>query len=220
MLAALQSPIDSGASREGAVPGIGGIGRYYVTPNIAITGELSGFRSPTSRCRANRRRSAATATANSTSTHAQLHEQLRRAGRLSRPNLGYRLVKNDIPLTPARSSSRASTSTPSPASPALQRATRRGSTLRPSPCVTRHHFLLTPSDVLFVRWDELRAMRGVRRRAVPSSPRYARKRVRSTAVPDRSARYARQRRQSRRSAPAFHRACSPRSLCCRRRSDL
>ncbi len=45
VLAALQSPIDNEFIHAKApVPSIGGIGRYYFVPNIAITGELSGFR--------------------------------------------------------------------------------------------------------------------------------------------------------------------------------
>lgn len=45
VLAALQSPIDSEFIHAKApIPGIGGIARVYVTPNIAVTGELSGFR--------------------------------------------------------------------------------------------------------------------------------------------------------------------------------
>ena len=45
VLAALQSPIDDEFIHAKApVPSIGGIGRYYIAPNIAITGELSGFR--------------------------------------------------------------------------------------------------------------------------------------------------------------------------------
>ena len=45
VLAALQSPIDDEFIHAKApVPAIGGIGRYYIAPNIAITGELSGFR--------------------------------------------------------------------------------------------------------------------------------------------------------------------------------
>lgn len=45
VFAGLQSPIDDEYIHATApVPGIGGIGRYYIVPNIAITGELSGFR--------------------------------------------------------------------------------------------------------------------------------------------------------------------------------
>lgn len=45
VLAALQSPIDDEFIHAKApVPTIGGIGRYYVAPNIAITGEFTGFR--------------------------------------------------------------------------------------------------------------------------------------------------------------------------------
>ena len=45
VLAALQSPIDyEFIHAKAPVPTIGGIGRYYVVPNISITGELSGFR--------------------------------------------------------------------------------------------------------------------------------------------------------------------------------
>ena len=45
VFAGLQSPIDDEYIHARApVPGIGGIGRYYIVPNIAITGELSGFR--------------------------------------------------------------------------------------------------------------------------------------------------------------------------------
>jgi hypothetical protein len=45
----LTSPIASEfAHARGPIPAIGGIVRYYVVPNIAITGELSGFKIPDS----------------------------------------------------------------------------------------------------------------------------------------------------------------------------
>ncbi|MGC4081574.1 MAG: hypothetical protein QM736_05520 [Vicinamibacterales bacterium] len=47
--ASLQSPIDFEQIHARApIPTIGGIGRYYVVPNISITGELSGFKIPDS----------------------------------------------------------------------------------------------------------------------------------------------------------------------------
>jgi hypothetical protein len=47
--AALQSPIDDESLHARApIPTIGGIGRYYVVPNISITGELTGFKIPDS----------------------------------------------------------------------------------------------------------------------------------------------------------------------------
>jgi hypothetical protein len=49
VFAALQSPIDSESLHARApIPTIGGIGRYYVVPNISITGELTGFKIPDS----------------------------------------------------------------------------------------------------------------------------------------------------------------------------
>ena len=46
---ALASPLASEfAHARGPIPAIGGIVRYYVVPNIAITGELSGFKIPDS----------------------------------------------------------------------------------------------------------------------------------------------------------------------------
>jgi hypothetical protein len=45
----LASPIASEfAHARGPIPAIGGIARYYVVPNISITGELSGFKIPDS----------------------------------------------------------------------------------------------------------------------------------------------------------------------------
>jgi hypothetical protein len=47
--ASLQSPIDFEKIHARApIPTIGGIGRYYVAPNISITGELTGFKIPDS----------------------------------------------------------------------------------------------------------------------------------------------------------------------------
>ena len=47
--ASLQSPIDFEKIHARApIPTIGGIGRFYVMPNISITGELSGFKIPDS----------------------------------------------------------------------------------------------------------------------------------------------------------------------------
>lgn len=47
--AQLQSPIVEEYARARApIPAIGGIGRYYVVPNISITGELSGLKIPDS----------------------------------------------------------------------------------------------------------------------------------------------------------------------------
>lgn len=47
--ASLQSPIDFEEIHARApIPTIGGIGRYYVAPNISITGELTGFKIPDS----------------------------------------------------------------------------------------------------------------------------------------------------------------------------
>lgn len=47
--AALQSPIDLESIHARApIPTIGGIARYYVVPNISITGEISGFKIPDS----------------------------------------------------------------------------------------------------------------------------------------------------------------------------
>ena len=47
--AALQSPIDLESIHARApIPTLGGIARYYVVPNISITGELSGFKIPDS----------------------------------------------------------------------------------------------------------------------------------------------------------------------------
>ncbi len=47
--AGLQSPIDDESLHARApIPTIGGIGRYYVVPNISITGEISGFKIPDS----------------------------------------------------------------------------------------------------------------------------------------------------------------------------
>jgi hypothetical protein len=45
----LDNPIESQfAQARGPIPAIGGIGRFYVVPNIAITGELTVFKLPTS----------------------------------------------------------------------------------------------------------------------------------------------------------------------------
>lgn len=47
--ASLQSPIDYEKIHARApIPTIGGIGRYYIVPNISITGEISGFKIPDS----------------------------------------------------------------------------------------------------------------------------------------------------------------------------
>jgi hypothetical protein len=49
VFAALQSPIDNESLHARApIPTIGGIGRYYVVPNISITGELTGMKIPDS----------------------------------------------------------------------------------------------------------------------------------------------------------------------------
>ena len=49
VIASLQSPIDFEKIHARApIPTIGGIARYYVVPNISITGELSGFKIPDS----------------------------------------------------------------------------------------------------------------------------------------------------------------------------
>jgi hypothetical protein len=45
----LSSPLASEyAHAQGPIPAIGGIGRYYIVPNIAITGELTAFKIPDS----------------------------------------------------------------------------------------------------------------------------------------------------------------------------
>jgi hypothetical protein len=45
----LDNPIESQfAHARGPIPAIGGIGRYYVVPNISITGELTAFKLPAS----------------------------------------------------------------------------------------------------------------------------------------------------------------------------
>jgi hypothetical protein len=45
----LASPLNTEfAHARGPIPAIGGIARYYIVPNIAITGELSGFKIPDS----------------------------------------------------------------------------------------------------------------------------------------------------------------------------
>jgi hypothetical protein len=45
--AALQSPIDlESVHARAPVPTIGGIGRYYLLPNVSVTGELTGFKIP------------------------------------------------------------------------------------------------------------------------------------------------------------------------------
>jgi hypothetical protein len=47
--ASLQSPIDFESIHARApIPTLGGIGRYYIVPNISITGELTGFKIPDS----------------------------------------------------------------------------------------------------------------------------------------------------------------------------
>lgn len=49
VIASLQSPIDFEKIHARApIPTIGGIGRFYIVPNISITGELSGFKIPDS----------------------------------------------------------------------------------------------------------------------------------------------------------------------------
>lgn len=49
VIASLQSPIDFEQIHARApIPTIGGIGRFYIVPNISITGELSGFKIPDS----------------------------------------------------------------------------------------------------------------------------------------------------------------------------
>jgi hypothetical protein len=49
VFAALQSPIDNESLHARApIPTVGGIGRYYIVPNISITGELTGFKIPDS----------------------------------------------------------------------------------------------------------------------------------------------------------------------------
>ncbi|HUR33255.1 MAG TPA: hypothetical protein VM032_05630 [Vicinamibacterales bacterium] len=49
VIASLQSPIDFEQIHARApIPTIGGIGRYYIVPNISITGELTGFKIPDS----------------------------------------------------------------------------------------------------------------------------------------------------------------------------
>ena len=49
VLASLQSPIDfESLHAKAPIPTIGGIGRFYLVPNISITGELTGFKIPDS----------------------------------------------------------------------------------------------------------------------------------------------------------------------------
>lgn len=98
VLAALQSPIDSEFIHAKApVPGIGGIGRYYVTPNIAITGELSGFRLTDIKVPSKPQKVSGHygeldiyGTLNFTNNFGV-------QGGYRDLNLGYRLLKNDIP---------------------------------------------------------------------------------------------------------------------------
>lgn len=47
VLAQLQSPVDNESVHARApIPALGGIGRYYILPNVSITGELTGFKLP------------------------------------------------------------------------------------------------------------------------------------------------------------------------------
>ena len=47
VLAQLQSPVNNESVHARApIPAIGGIGRYYLLPNVSVTGELTGFKLP------------------------------------------------------------------------------------------------------------------------------------------------------------------------------
>ena len=98
VLAALQSPVDSEFIHAKApVPTIGGIGRYYIVPNISITGELSGFRLTDIKVPGKPQKVSGHYGELDIYGTLNLTNNFGVQGGFRDLNVGYRLTKNDVP---------------------------------------------------------------------------------------------------------------------------